>query len=108
MRKLYPSHGALLFDEIRDSPERLNVRVGPQSEIAGRNSSLGRDCGCFDEYEACATDSAAAQVDKVPIVGEPVLGRILAHRRDTDAVRNRYAPDGQGRKQRRLLGDRFR
>ena len=41
------------------------------------------------------TDSAAAKVHEVPVIGEPVHARVLAHRRHDNAVGERGRADLQ-------------
>src|SRR5262249_52660009 len=45
----------------------------------------------FHADEARAADRAAAEVHGMPLVGHAVLGGVLAHRGDEDAVRKRGA-----------------
>ena len=44
---------------------------------------------------AGAADAAAAEVHEMPVVGEAVGARVLAHRRDDDAVRQRQRAERQ-------------
>ena len=43
-----------------------------------------------------AADRAAAEVHEVPLVGDAVFGRVLAHRRDEDAIGDRDRPQREG------------
>ena len=58
-------------------------------------SGRGLDRGGFDEHQPGPADRAAAEVDQVPVVGEAVDARILAHRRDGDAVAQGQAAKGK-------------
>ena len=60
-----------------------------------RASTAGR----FGDDQAGAAHRPAAEMHQVPIVGKAVLARILAHRRDSDAVAKGDAADGQGREE---------
>jgi len=49
------------------------------------------DRGGFHEDDAGAALRELAEVDEVPVVGEPVGRGVLAHRRDDDPVAERHA-----------------
>ena len=53
----------------------------------------------FGEHQRRAADRAAAEVHQVPVVGEAILARILAHRRDDDAIAQLDAAQAERRKQ---------
>ena len=53
----------------------------------------------FGEHEARPAHRLGAEVLDVPVVAEPVDGRILAHRRDRDAVRRGDGAEGDRLKQ---------
>ena len=67
--------------------------VAPDSEVAGRDAALSGDGGGFGNHQAGPADGAAAEMDEVPVVGVPVCGAVLAHRRDGDAIAKRNAAD---------------
>src|SRR5262245_21520450 len=69
------------------------MRVAPNAGVAWRDASFRCDGGCFDEHECRAAYRAASQMDQVPITGEAVVGAVLAHRRDNDAVPEADASD---------------
>jgi hypothetical protein len=54
-------------------PETKVLRADPPARLDGR--SLGHD-------QACTAHGPAAQMDEVPVTGETVFARILAHRRN--------------------------
>jgi hypothetical protein len=99
VRNLDARHRALLADESRDARQHFDVRVPVDPEIGGRDAPARLDGRGFGEHQARAAYRAAAQMHQVPIVGEAIVARILAHRRDCDAVAESHAADGQGREE---------
>ena len=75
---------------------------------AGRDAALAADVGHLGDHQPGAADRAAAEVHEVPVVGRAVLGRVLAHRRDDDAVREHEVAQAERRehRRRRRLGRR--
>jgi len=53
------------------------------------------DLGALDEREAGAAGGEAADVHQVPVRREPVVGGVLVHRRDANAVLERDAANGE-------------
>ena len=86
VRDLDARHGALLSDESRDARQCFDVRVPVDPEIGGRDAPARLDGRGFGEHQARATYRAAAEMHHMPIVGEAIVARVLAHRRDGDAV----------------------
>ena len=60
--------------------------VFPDAVVLGRNAAARFHCRRFHGHQPGAADCAAAEVYQMPVVGDAVLARILAHRRDRDAV----------------------
>jgi len=60
--------------------------VVPETEIGPADARTRLDRGRFDDQQPGAGLRQLAQMDRVPISGLPVFGRVLAHRRDDDAV----------------------
>ena len=56
------------------------------AEIAGGNAALGHDRGSLNHDEAGTALGAGPEMNQVPVVSEPVVGGVLAHGRDSDAV----------------------
>jgi hypothetical protein len=79
--------GALRVEKAGDPGQRGDVRILPDAKIAGGDAALGQDCRGFKNYQAGATLGAAPEVDEMPLAGESVHRRVLAHGRNTDAVR---------------------
>src|SRR5690349_22069796 len=53
---------------------------------AGRDATLGRDCGSLDTHHCCTADGATTEVDQMPVSRHAVVTRVLAHRRNDDAI----------------------
>lgn len=77
---------ALSVEEVDDARKHGDVPVFPDAEVIGRNSALGQNCGGLGEDQARASDGSAAEMHQVPVIGEAVDARILAHGRDGDAI----------------------
>src|SRR5690242_12307732 len=77
------------MSEIRDLLQLFDMRVFPEAKIGGRNTSFGRNRGCFGHDEGRTSDSAAAEVDHVPVVRKTVDAGVLAHWRYDNAVGKR-------------------
>ena len=99
MGELDARGGAFGVEEIDDAGERRDLGIIPEAEVAVGNAGFGQDAGGFEDDEAEAAQGEAAEVDEVPVVGEAVLRRILAHRRDDRAVAKRQPAEGEGRKE---------
>ena len=61
-------------------------RVVVQADVTPRDTTFGNDRRRLDGHQGRARHRELAQVDLVPVVHQPVLGRILAHGRDHDPV----------------------
>ena len=72
---------------------RLLVGVRPQAGVAVADAPFRRDRGRLDRQQRRAGQRQLAEVDDVPVGHAAVLGRILAHRRDDDAVAKLEAAD---------------
>ena len=84
--QLNTGHRALGSDETRDALQRFDLCVIPQPKVLGGNAAIGSYGGGFGENQPGTTDGTAAKVHQVPIIGQAILRRVLAHRRDRDAV----------------------
>ena len=69
-----------------DAPERRLVVVGVQAHAAMGNAAVALDMCGLDDHEAGAGIGQHAEMHHVPIGGRPVVGRILAHGGDDNAV----------------------
>jgi len=91
---------ALAVDEVDDAPEARDVAVLVDAEVVGCNAAFGDDGGSFKDDEASSTLGAAAEMNEMPIGGEAIVGRVLAHRGDADAVGKGDRSKLKGRKER--------
>ena len=88
MRELRPGDRALSLDERRNPRQKLNVLVFPYTKILRTDASFRNHGISLGKYHSGSAHCAATEVDQVPIVGEAVSARILAHRRNNNAIRN--------------------
>jgi hypothetical protein len=95
MRELGARDGALAFDECRNAGEEFDVLVFPNSEILGTDPAFGDNRIGFRKNDCCAAHRAAAEMNEMPVVGKAVSTRVLAHRRNDDAVGNRETTNGE-------------
>ena len=80
----------------REHPcHRFFIFIGPEARVTVGDPPFGRDGGCFDRQQRRARKREVAEMNHVPIGHAPVVGRILAHRRDHDAVGELEAADLQ-------------
>ena len=83
------------MDEIHDAlPPRL-MRIRIHAGTAERDAGLARHVGHLAEHQAGAADGARAVMHQMPVRRQAVLGGILAHRRDDDAVWERHAAQAE-------------
>src|SRR5947209_19410713 len=73
--------------EVHDALPRGHMLGFIQPRTARRDPALLRNIRHLAEHEASPPDRAAAEMYEMPFIGHPVLGDILAHRRDNDAIR---------------------
>ena len=99
VRELDRGSGPLLGDEACGGSPRHRVRVGPQARVVGADPALGKDGARLGDDEPGAAHRAAPEVDEVPRVRQAVARRVLAHRRDGDAVAQRRLAQPQGREE---------
>ena len=95
VRQLHAGDAALRVHEAGDAREHVDVIVLPDAEIFRTDPAFGRDGRRLGEHQAGAADGAAAEMDEMPVVGEAVRARVLAHRRHEHAVGERDAADRQ-------------
>jgi hypothetical protein len=103
MRQLHPEAGA----GSRDRPRGVEgaagggrVVVGIEPEAAVRDAAAPLDVGHLEGHHAGAGHRQHHPVLQVPVGGRAVVGGILAHRRDGDAVRKIEAADLDRREER--------
>jgi hypothetical protein len=98
VRKLNAGVNALFMDEPRNARQKLDVVVFPDSQVLRANPPFRRYRCSFGKNQARATHSPAAEMDQVPVIGKAVGARILAHRRNHDAVGKLDASKAKRRK----------
>src|SRR5205823_9142894 len=86
---------ALRLDEPRDAGQLGHVLIFPDAQILWRNPSFRRHRAGLGEHQPRAAHRPRSQVHEMPVVGKTVVARILAHRRDDDAVAERDVADLQ-------------
>jgi hypothetical protein len=86
MGELDTGSGALAVQEIDDAGQRSNLLVLPQAKVAIADAAFRRHRRCLEHHQTEATNAEAPEMNEVPVIGEAVLCRILAHGRDDRAV----------------------
>ena len=95
MSQLNSCDRALRLYEAGYSGEWLNVLFAPDAHIFGSDTPLSRN-GCrLHHGEPHSARGSAAEVDQVPIVGQPIVGAVLTHRRHNDPIPEGHASDRQ-------------
>src|SRR5688500_12036133 len=84
--KLQGRNRALRLHELGNPAQAADMRVVPDAGVAMRDAPALLHRGGFDEHHARAALGELAQVHQVPVGDVAVLRRVLAHRRDDDAV----------------------
>jgi hypothetical protein len=101
--ELDPGGGPVRVQEVDHPCQAGHLLVGPQSDVAVADPSLGGDTGRLDHDEAEAAEREPPQVREVVVADESVGHRVLAHRRHDQAVGQRQAAEGQGREEGRRV-----
>ena len=70
-----------------DARERVLAGVGIDAEAAMGDAAVPLDMGRFEHQQAGAGIRQHAEMGHVPVIGDAVVGAVLAHRRDDDPVR---------------------
>ncbi|MNY24074.1 hypothetical protein D3C86_1577680 [compost metagenome] len=99
MGQLNAGNGSLGGDEAGDALQGFNLFVIPQTEVLGRDTPVGGDRRGFGKHQPGPADSAATEVDQVPVIGQAIDAGVLAHRRYRDAVEQGQLTQGVGFKQ---------
>ena len=92
----------LAMRKLYDSPEWSDLAIFPQTGVFRRDAAFGEYSSGFNKSEAGAALNDAAQVGKVPVGEVAVLGRVLAERREEEAILEGYGAEGEGSEE---LGD---
>ena len=91
VRELHAEFRAARMHVLRDPRDRRDLRVGPQTQVAVTDAPFRRDRRRFGEDEAEAARRELPEMHDVPIVGDAIGRRVLAHRRDHGAIAQRDA-----------------
>ena len=86
MRELHRGRRALALAKLAIRLSGATWRVRPDAGIAIGDAAMRLDRARLDEHDAGAALRELAEMHEMPIGDEAVLGRILAHGRDHDAV----------------------
>ena len=100
--RLHGTH--LLIAGATGAGKGLDVLVLPDAHVGGGDAAARLDGGGFHHDERGAADGAAAEVDQMPVVGEAVVGGILAHGRYGNAVAEGHVAQCEGREQVDIIG----
>ena len=79
--------------------KRRFVVVGIQAEAAMRDAAMALDVRRLHDHQRGAGIGQHAEMHEVPVIGAAIVGRILAHRRDHDAVGKLEARHAKRREQ---------
>src|SRR3990172_5218721 len=89
MRERQAGRRALGLHETHDAGERLDLLGLPEPEVVKRDASARLDGRRLEDDQAGPARGASAEVHEVPVTSAALLRRVLAHRRDGDAVPQR-------------------
>ena len=87
-------------DALQRPGDRGFRLVVPESHIGVGNPCLGQDGGRLDGQQRRTRERKMAEMDQVPVGHAAIDGRVLAHRRDDDAVGQLEGTDPKRCKQR--------
>ena len=85
--------------EIVHALERRLVVVGIHAGAFRRNPPDRSDVGHLAHHQPGAAEREAAEMHQVPIVRRPIVGVVLAHRRDDDPIGQSEPAQRDGREQ---------
>ncbi len=89
MGDLDAGHAAGRLDRGDGGAEGLGLGIVPEAEAARGDAPFRRDARRLDDQQAGAAARQGGEMHLVPVVQNAVLGGVLAHRRDRDAVAQR-------------------
>src|SRR5205085_12679831 len=90
VRELDAGQRTLALYERCNSAKPRDVRIVPDAGIAVRDAPARLDRGRLDEDDAGAALRKFPKVYQMPVADMPVARRVLAHRRDDDAIARLY------------------
>ena len=74
------------MDEAGNPLKVGDVVVFPDTEVCGRDAAFGQDSGSLKRDKSGSALSTGTEVNQVPVTGEAVLGGVLAHGGNADAI----------------------
>ena len=86
VRQLDARRRALAAQKARDARQKLDMPGLPDAHVEGRGAAARFHRGGLHANQRGAANCPAAEVDQVPVVGEPVFGGVLTHGRYRDPV----------------------
>ena len=95
MRKLNSGERSLRVNKVDDARQAADVSVVVDAEILRADPAGSHHRGGLGHHQRRPADRAAAEVNDVPVVRKPVHARVLAHRRDDNAIGERQRTDRQ-------------
>ena len=87
---------------INNPPESGNVAVVPDAGATIGYAPMAQHAGCLHECKSHARHREVSVMGRVPVSHMSVIGLVLAHRRQDDAVLERNSTQCQRGKQRRI------
>src|SRR4051812_4417520 len=99
MADLDPACGTVRVIEIDNPAQARHLFVVPDAGAAMGDAALARDAGRLDEAQSDAAGGEACVMLVMPVLDHAVDRRILAHRRQHDAIAQGEAAQGQRREQ---------
>jgi hypothetical protein len=86
MGELNAGGSTLRMQELGNAAQGIDLLVVPQPDIGIGDPALGRHRRRLDDDEPEAADAEAGEMGEVPVVGDAVPRRILAHRRHDQPI----------------------
>lgn len=87
--KLNARDAALFVNEVDNTGKSFGVAIAPNAKVLRTDARFSQNGGGFAKNDRGASYGTAAKMDEVPIAGEAVFARILAHGRNGDAIAER-------------------
>jgi len=91
--------GSLRVEELGDALQGGNVFVFPDAEVTGGDAAFGGDGGGFQRDQGSAALGSGTEVDEMPVGGEAIFRRVLAHGGNADAIGELEGAELEGREE---------
>ena len=101
MAELDSRHCSFAREETGHRSQMINLRVAPETQVTMCASAVLLDGSGLGKNKPGSSQREAAKMNKVPVIRLPVLGPILAHGRNGDAVLERDITQLEGREENR-------